>query len=71
MPPHCDSMDGPVVGAARQALDTGNVNLVLAYMPESATAEVESTFDEVTRQQRAVRATRASSIRPRGQHVRF
>lgn len=45
MPPHRDSMDGPVVGAARQALDTGNVNLIFAYVPESATAEVESTFD--------------------------
>ena len=52
MPPHCDSMDGPVVGAARQALDTGNVNLILAYVPESATAEVKSTFDKVTRARR-------------------
>ena len=52
MPPHCDSMDGPVVGAARQALDTGNINLILAYVPESATAEVKSTFDKVTRARR-------------------
>lgn len=26
---HCDTLDGPVVAAARKALDTGNVNLVL------------------------------------------
>lgn len=53
MPPHCDSMDGPVVSAARQALDTGNVNLILAYVPESAAGEVESAFDKVTRARRA------------------
>jgi hypothetical protein len=26
---HCDGLDGPVVMAARKALETGNVNLVL------------------------------------------
>jgi hypothetical protein len=26
---HCDTLDGPVVAAARKALDMGNVNLVL------------------------------------------
>lgn len=31
---HCDTLDGPVVGAAREALDTGNVNAyVEAYVP--------------------------------------
>lgn len=29
MPPHCDSMDGPVVKVAMHALETGNVNLIL------------------------------------------
>ena len=27
---HCDTLDGPVVTLARQALDSGNVNLVPA-----------------------------------------
>ena len=27
MPPHCDTLDGPVVKAAKQALETGNINL--------------------------------------------
>lgn len=31
LPPHCDTMDGPVVTAAKKALDTGNVNLILPY----------------------------------------
>ena len=35
MPPHCDSMDGPVVSAARRALEKEDVNLVLPYVQES------------------------------------
>ena len=30
MPPHCDSMDGPVVKAAMRALDTREVTAVFA-----------------------------------------
>jgi len=40
MPPHCDTMDGPVVKAARQALEAGNVNLILPYVPKEGEAEV-------------------------------
>jgi hypothetical protein len=29
---HCDSVEGPVVKAAKQALSSGNVNLVLAWV---------------------------------------
>ncbi len=29
MPPHCDSLDGPVVIAAKQALNEKNVDLIL------------------------------------------
>lgn len=47
MPPHCDSMDGPVVKAARQALETGDVNLVLPYVPHEGEAEVRQAFDRV------------------------
>jgi hypothetical protein len=48
MPPHCDSLDGPVVSAARLALDSGDVALVLPYVPEDAEAEVKAVFDQVT-----------------------
>ena len=34
MPPHCDSLDGLVVGAAREALEAGDVALVLPVVPE-------------------------------------
>jgi hypothetical protein len=30
---HCDSLDGPVAKAVQKALETGNVNPVLAYAP--------------------------------------
>lgn len=47
MPPHCDSLDGPVVTAARHALDARDVGLVLPYVPAEAEAEVRTTFDRV------------------------
>ena len=47
MPPHCDSMDGPVVRAARRALDAEDVDLVLPYVHESGEDEVRSAFDLV------------------------
>ncbi len=47
MPPHCDSLDGPVVAAARRALDDGNVELVLPYVPANGDAEIRAAFDRV------------------------
>lgn len=47
MPPHCDSMDGPVVKAAIQALNTGDVELVLPFVPKEGEAEVIRAFRKV------------------------
>lgn len=47
MPPHCDSMDGPVVKAAMRALDAGDVKLVLPYVPKDGEAEVIQAFGKV------------------------
>jgi len=41
---HCDGMDGPVVMAARQALETGDVNPVLIWVQEKDEAEIRSVF---------------------------
>lgn len=41
---HCDTLDGPVVGAAHRALDTGNVNLVLPWVREEDEAQIRETF---------------------------
>ncbi len=49
---HCDALDGPVAAAARKALNTGNVNLILPYAPAEAEAEISAAFEQV----RAVRA---------------
>jgi hypothetical protein len=45
MPPHCDSLDGPVVRAARTALEVGDVALALPYVRADGEAEVRRTFD--------------------------
>jgi hypothetical protein len=39
-PPHCDSLDGPVVAAARLALAAGDVDLILPYVPADGEDEV-------------------------------
>lgn len=43
---HCDTLDGPVVSAARKALDTGNVNLVLAWVKKDDEAAIRRAFDQ-------------------------
>lgn len=45
MPPHCDSLDGPVVVAAQQALEAGRVERILPFVPADAEAEVKSAFE--------------------------
>ena len=47
MPPHCDSLDGPVVNAARMALEAGDVALVLPFVRADGEAEVRGLFDSV------------------------
>lgn len=45
MPTHCDTLDGPVVVAARQALDVDDVDLVLPFVPVDGEDEVRAAFD--------------------------
>jgi hypothetical protein len=47
MPPHCDSLDGPVVTAARHALDAEKVDIVLPFVHADGEAEVRTMFDTV------------------------
>ena len=47
MPPHCDSLDGPVVLAAIRALEAGDVDLVLPYVHADGADEVRRAFDLV------------------------
>jgi uncharacterized protein DUF6448 len=45
MPPHCDSLDGPVVRAARIAIETGDVDQVLPYVPAAGEHEIVEAFE--------------------------
>lgn len=49
MPPHCDSLDGPVVTAAREALAAGDVELVLPFVHAGAEDELRDAFDLVVK----------------------
>jgi len=42
---HCDGMDGPVVTAARKALEAGNVNLVLIWVQKADEADIKKAFE--------------------------
>jgi hypothetical protein len=45
MPPHCDSLDGPVVTAARDALAQEDVDLILPFVKKDGEPEVRAAFD--------------------------
>ncbi len=52
MPPHCDTLDGPVIAAARRALDSGNVNFILPWVPRRGEGEVKRAFGKTLRVRR-------------------
>jgi len=43
---HCDGMDGPVIGAAKNALDTGDINLVLFWVQKKDETEIKKAFQK-------------------------
>ena len=60
MPPHCDSLDGPVVTAARQALEASDADLILPFVHADGAAEVRDAFD---------RTLKARGLGPEAQEV--
>jgi uncharacterized protein DUF6448 len=42
---HCDTMDGPVVKAAKVALKTGDVTPVLKWVPKTDEAQIRAAFE--------------------------
>ncbi len=52
---HCDTMNGPVVAAARQALESGDLTPALKWIPKASEAEARDAFAR-TLQVRAVGA---------------
>ena len=53
MPPHCDSLDGPVVKAAMRALEANDVDLVLPFVHAPGEGEVRDAFAQVVRVRRS------------------
>jgi hypothetical protein len=43
---HCDGLDGPVVKAAKMALETGNVNLVLIWVQKQDEAAIKNALEK-------------------------
>ena len=55
---HCDALDGPVVSAARRALDTGNIALVLVWVNQANEDEIRRVFVRARNVRRAGGETR-------------
>ncbi len=58
MPPHCDTLDGPVVLAAKRALDEDDVTLILPFAPKTAEAEITAAFERTIRVRKEGKAAR-------------
>ena len=41
---HCDTMEGPLIGDAKKAINSNNVNIVLKWVPEANEAEIKDVF---------------------------
>ena len=52
MAPHCDSMDGPVVTAARKALESRDVNAVLPFVKKGGEEQVTHAFEAAEKARR-------------------
>lgn len=46
---HCDTLDGPVVKAATESLESGNINLVLIWVQKDNETELKQAFDEAVK----------------------
>ena len=55
---HCDTLDGPVVAAARKALEGGNVNPVLVWIRAEDEAAIRSQFQKTLAVRKAGGAAR-------------
>jgi hypothetical protein len=53
MPPNYDITNGPVMDAAKMALDTGNVNYILIWVPEASENKLKNLFEKTFCERRA------------------
>lgn len=45
---HCDTLDGPVVTAAKRAVESGNVNLILIWVQKDDEAAIRESFNHAS-----------------------
>jgi hypothetical protein len=55
---HCDTLDGPVVVAARSALETGKLNAVLSWVSPADEAEIRDAFAKTRAARKASKEAR-------------
>jgi len=55
---HCDTLDGPVVSQARTALESGNLNPVLAWVRRADEPEIRHAFEQAVSVRKAGGAAR-------------
>jgi hypothetical protein len=60
---HCDTLDGPVIGAARQALENGRIEPVLAWVQPGDEQEIRQAFAETRTVRKTGTAARALADR--------
>lgn len=46
---HCDTVEGPAVKDGRKALETGNLNYALKWIPADGEAELRDVFEKALR----------------------
>jgi Family of unknown function (DUF6448) len=77
---HCDTMDGPVVSAARDALSSGDINRVLIWVPAAAEPQLRARFQEALSRRKTPDASESAEraffeevvrIHREGEGVRF
>jgi len=53
MPPHCATRDGPILRAVVKALETGNLNYVLIWIPAESEDELRGIFEKTLQARKA------------------
>jgi len=67
---HCDGLDGPVVNAARIALQTGDLNRVLIWVRPEDIGEIRRAFNEtLVRIHRAGEGAAYTGLKPAGRDL--
>lgn len=59
---HCDTLDGPVVMAARKAIETGNPNYILIWVKSENEEEIDKVLKKVIAAKQSAKTKEAEAI---------